>query len=78
MPMRPSQLAPVSPQVDAVLAIARSKTAETRFATALLLASALRAAASGRLDASVLHKAEVAQRAMPWTPRVSAMITPPA
>ena len=74
MPARPSGLeASLSPEVDAVLAIALAKNAEDRFASATELADALRLAATGKLDTSLRVHAAALIANLEWgtaaTPR---------
>jgi serine/threonine-protein kinase len=74
MPARPSALvAQLSPDVDAVLAIALAKHADDRFANPSELAQALRAAAAGRLSAALRARAGELIAKLPWgtavTPR---------
>jgi eukaryotic-like serine/threonine-protein kinase len=63
MPLRPSSIAQVSPQIDAVLQIALAKDRDARFATAAELAAAFVAAAKNELPYSVLHRTRALQ---PW------------
>jgi eukaryotic-like serine/threonine-protein kinase len=58
MPERPGGLVTLPREIDAVLALALAKDRDERFQTALELARALRAAAEGRLQRSVHHRAE--------------------
>lgn len=66
-PLRPSELVPsLPPDVDLVLALALAKDPEDRFASALDLAAAMRAAAKGELDASLRLHAQTLLAALPW------------
>ena len=68
MPVQPSQLAPVSPDVEAVLAIALAKTPADRFATAGELAAALTLAAAGASPelGELRERAAVLLARTPW------------
>jgi serine/threonine-protein kinase len=61
MPLRPSAISQVSPQIDAVLQIALAKDRDARFATAAELAAAFVAAAKNELPYSVLHRTRALQ-----------------
>ncbi len=63
MPQRPSSLAALPREVDAVLAIAMAKATADRFASAAELADALEAALAGRLHETMHARAA---RVMPW------------
>ena len=65
-PVRPSDLADVSPQVESVLAIALAKHRDDRFATAPELAAALEAAAQGALSPVLRERAARNVAAGPW------------
>ncbi len=65
MPQRPSELVPLTPAVEAVLAIALAKRPDDRFATVRELADALRAAAEGDAPELVERAAAILARA-PW------------
>jgi eukaryotic-like serine/threonine-protein kinase len=67
MPLRPTAVAPLPPDMDLVLAIALAKSPEDRFSSASELVQALDDAARGRLDASLQRRAESVLRASPWT-----------
>jgi serine/threonine-protein kinase len=74
MPARPSTLvATLTPDVDAVLAIALAKEPGDRFASATDLADALRMAAAGKVDASLRAHADALTANLAWgtaaTPR---------
>jgi serine/threonine-protein kinase len=66
MPPQPSQLVPVTPQVEAVLAIALAKSVDDRFATAGEFATALAEAAADLLPAIVMERASAILRRTPW------------
>lgn len=66
MPPRPTSVAPVPPEMDLALAIALAKSESDRFTSASELASALEAAARGRLDAVLRRRAESLLRSLPW------------
>ncbi|MCX5744848.1 MAG: serine/threonine-protein kinase [Proteobacteria bacterium] len=66
MPPAPSQLAVVSPQVEAVRAVGLAKARGQRFATALELGAALTAAVDGRLGADVMARAAAIEARTPW------------
>ncbi len=66
-PTRPGELTPeLPPDVDLVLAIALAKDKDDRFASALELATALRAAAKSELDAAHRLHARTVLAALPW------------
>jgi serine/threonine-protein kinase len=67
MPLRPAALATISPDVEAVLALALAKSPDSRLDTALDFAHALRAAADGALSPELLHRAEAVLAATPWS-----------
>jgi eukaryotic-like serine/threonine-protein kinase len=67
VPVRPSELLPDVPRdVEAVLALALAKRPEDRFASAKELAAALRAAATGTLDAKTRKRARAQILREPW------------
>ncbi|MCK6538197.1 MAG: hypothetical protein L6Q84_34930 [Polyangiaceae bacterium] len=59
MPLRPSLLAPLPPDVDLVLAIAMAKAPEQRFDSGAELADALEAALAGKLERALGQRAAV-------------------
>ena len=66
-PPRPSRLVPGLPtDLDIVLAIAMAKDPADRFASALEMAGALKAAAKGTLDATHRVHAQTLLAALPW------------
>jgi serine/threonine-protein kinase len=66
-PTRPSQLVPGLPaDVEMVVAIAMAKDPGERFASAIEMAEALRAAAKGALDPSLRVHAQTLLAALPW------------
>jgi serine/threonine-protein kinase len=66
-PARPSQLVPGLPaDVEMVLAIAMAKDPGERFASAIEMGEALRAAAKGALDPSLRVHAQTLLAALPW------------
>lgn len=69
MPPRPSEVAEVPPQLDAVFAVALAKEAEGRFATATELAGALERAVAGHLDEETRQRAHRLLRELPWGAR---------
>jgi tRNA A-37 threonylcarbamoyl transferase component Bud32 len=66
MPLQPSQIASVSPAVEAVLAVALAKSPDDRFETAGALASALRDAAAGRSSPEIVARAAGIVARTPW------------
>jgi serine/threonine-protein kinase len=66
MPVRPGELAPVSADVDAVLAVGLAKDAEQRFASAGELADALAAAARGQLGEHLRERARTVLTDRAW------------
>jgi eukaryotic-like serine/threonine-protein kinase len=70
MPRRPSELATLHTDVDAVLAIALAKRTEDRFETAAEFSDALRAASRGELSAGLRGRAANLQRSLPWGARL--------
>jgi len=66
MPVQPSRLAEVSPQVEAVIAIAMAKLPADRFATAGELAAAFEAAVGARLAPELGHRAARILAKTPW------------
>ncbi|MCE9572665.1 MAG: serine/threonine protein kinase [Deltaproteobacteria bacterium] len=67
MPHRPSRLAPVPEDVDAVLAIGLAKQPDDRFATASQLTIALDAAFERALPEGLRQKARALLQQHPWT-----------
>ena len=66
-PVRPSSLAPgLPPDVDLVLALALAKDPAERFASALDVAAALRAAFEGHEDPALRVHAQTLLAALPW------------
>ena len=65
-PPRPSEIAPIPEELDAVLAIAMAKRAADRFEDADQLAAAFAAAAAGTLDRTLRDRADALLRANPW------------
>ena len=66
MPIRPSSLAPLPPQIDTVLAIALAKEPEARFASGAAFADALEAAVAGALPPELAAHGERLMSAWPW------------
>jgi serine/threonine-protein kinase len=66
MPPRPSELLAVTPEVDLVLAVALAKDPEDRFDSANELATALDAAAQGRIDPNLAARAQKILARHPW------------
>jgi hypothetical protein len=66
MPPQPSSLVTLPPEVDDVLLIGLAKRADDRFDSTLELAAALHAAASGRLDDDLRHRAAQLAERHPW------------
>ena len=66
MPPRPSALARLPRDLDRVIAVGMAKAAEDRFATALELADAFTAAASGALAAALRERCDAMIAARPW------------
>jgi serine/threonine-protein kinase len=66
MPPKPSEMARISSDVEAVLAIALAKSPSDRFATAGELATALSAAAASKLSPALVERAASLIRATPW------------
>jgi serine/threonine-protein kinase len=66
MPVRPSALVRLPPDVDLVLALALAKHPSERFATGAALADALEAALASRLDRNVRKRARAVLAALPW------------
>jgi eukaryotic-like serine/threonine-protein kinase len=66
MPPRPTELAALPAEVDAVLAIALAKDPADRFATATALGDALADALAGRLDPDLRRRAGELSRRAPW------------
>jgi len=67
MPLRPSALAQISPQLEAFLALALAKPREARFQTAAELAAAFAAALADALPASLGARAAALARQHAWT-----------
>lgn len=67
MPLRPSQLAPLPADIDAVLAIGMAKRPKNRFASARDFAHALATATSGELAEDIRRRAAAIQRRHPWS-----------
>ena len=65
-PQRPSELTPVSEDVERVLAIGMAKKPDERFQSARDLADALRAAVAGTLGEKLRNRADAILRVMPW------------
>ena len=66
MPPRPGAIAPVSPQIEAVLAIGMAKSVDQRFATAGELAIAFDLADRGELPDALRQRAKACLRHHPW------------
>jgi serine/threonine-protein kinase len=66
MPPRPSQLAPLPPQVDDVLLVGLAKDAVARFTSAAELARALHAAMVGNIEPDVRARAWTLAGSWPW------------
>jgi serine/threonine-protein kinase len=66
MPPAPSQLAPLAPEVDWVLAVALAKEASDRFDSAAELAHALEDAARGHVEDALRSRAEYLLAKLPW------------
>jgi len=66
IPVQPSKRATVSPELEAVLAIALAKSPVHRFATAGELATALGAALDGKLDRALMRRADALLQDTPW------------
>jgi hypothetical protein len=66
VPPQPSQLADVSPAVEAVLAIALAKDADDRFVSAGEFARALASAAGDRLPRTLQSRADAIMARAPW------------
>jgi serine/threonine-protein kinase len=65
-PPRPSQLASVTEQIDAVIAIGMARRRDDRFASGAELAAAFRGAARGTLDPALARRGELLIAARPW------------
>jgi serine/threonine protein kinase len=80
MPLRPSAFGPVTPQVEAFLAIALAKSREARFQTAAELAQSYAEADDNALPRELLERARMLARRYPWTEpekeRKEAPVTP--
>jgi len=66
MPIQPSKRASVSPQIEAVLAVALAKAPVHRFATAAELAAAFRQAVAGRVEVAIARRAAFVLADAPW------------
>lgn len=66
MPLRPTMLTKLHPNVDAFFAVALAKKPGDRFQTAEELADALEAALAGRLSKRVRERAATLLEALPW------------
>jgi eukaryotic-like serine/threonine-protein kinase len=66
MPPRPSELADLAPEVDAVLAVALAKHPASRFQSGLELAAALREALAGKLAPATRARADALALELPW------------
>jgi serine/threonine-protein kinase len=66
MPVQPSKRAKVSPEVEAVLAVALAKSPVHRFASAAELALVFAEALDGKLDRGIAHRAAAILHEMPW------------
>jgi serine/threonine-protein kinase len=73
MPRRPSSLASLPEDIDAVLAIALAKRPVDRFGTALELTAALRAASTDDLADDHRRRAAILLDRLPWGGRVNAV-----
>jgi tRNA A-37 threonylcarbamoyl transferase component Bud32 len=67
MPLRPSALAPISPQVEAFLQIALAKSPDARFESGAELAMAFGAAEHGTLPDLLVRRARKLGDQLPWT-----------
>ncbi len=67
MPLRPSAFGPVTPQVEAFLAIALAKSRDARFQTADELALRYSEADDGALSTELRERARLLSRRYPWT-----------
>jgi tRNA A-37 threonylcarbamoyl transferase component Bud32 len=67
MPLRPSALAAVSPQIEALLQIALAKPRDARFDSGAELAMAYAAAEQGTLPDLLLRRARKLGQQLPWT-----------
>ena len=75
MPQRPSAIAPVSPHVEAFLAIALAKSRDERFQTGAELAAAFADAQRNQLPPSLIGRANNLVRRHAWTEPVSNLRT---
>lgn len=66
MPVQPSKRAEVSPEIEAVLAVALAKSPVHRFATAGELSGVLLDAAEGTLDRGIAHRAQAILADQGW------------
>jgi serine/threonine-protein kinase len=69
-PVRPGELVPLPPDVEAVLALGLAKQARDRFASALELAEAFALALRGQLGGELRGRAAALLEAAPWGNRV--------
>jgi eukaryotic-like serine/threonine-protein kinase len=67
MPLRPSAFGPVTPQVEAFLAIALAKSRDARFQSAEELARCYTAADDNALPVELRERARMLSRRYPWT-----------
>jgi eukaryotic-like serine/threonine-protein kinase len=67
MPLRPSSLAPIPPELDGVLLLALAKSREARFQSAGELVAAFREAVAGASSEDVARRVRQLARAHPWT-----------
>ena len=68
MPVRPSALVEVPPDIDDFLLIAMAKARDNRFQTADELAASLEDAMRGRLSAALRERARELAQQHPWRP----------
>ncbi|MEM1034762.1 MAG: serine/threonine-protein kinase [Myxococcota bacterium] len=66
MPPRPSAIAEVPPELDAVFALALAKSPADRFTEVTAFATALEAAGRGHLDDALRRRADRLLAALPW------------
>lgn len=78
MPVRPSALAALHPDVDDALAIALAKDPTDRFASAAELTRAIRDALAGRLDPTLAARAAELLDARPWSDLERLTVPPPS
>ena len=67
MPLRPSAFGPVTPQVEAFMAIVLAKSREARFQTAAELAQHYAEADDNSLPTDLIDRARMLARRYPWT-----------